>query len=291
MRDIIFQELRNCNKTVAAMKDEAEREDGYILLFQTMDKIFELHNIARTEGLIALEEACSDIGDLQNSYFLKKLLSYVIDGWEPELIEEIGLASYFSSGVEGIEASQYLIMLIGALAIQRGENTSAIEALLTSLLPRKAEELYQKNKEEAMSTPEAIKERNEKRLREYYSGPVILPPEDDNYLKLKIADYAICALDNREIQRMLHDVNRDEMPLVLKGISGEARRLILENMSPQFAINMIDEIEALPPVRMSDIVNSVINIFDIIVRLINAGEICCSEKEVLLPVHKLFTEG
>ena len=64
---------------------------GLIFKAPTLDspgviaKIIELSNVARKEGLLALEEAASDLDDA----FLKKGLLLIVDGTDPELVKAI----------------------------------------------------------------------------------------------------------------------------------------------------------------------------------------------------------
>ncbi len=62
-----------------AFKNQAVDETGAIT------KIIELSNVARKEGLLALEEATESIED----EFLKKGIMLVVDGTEPELVRNI----------------------------------------------------------------------------------------------------------------------------------------------------------------------------------------------------------
>lgn len=52
---------------------------------QIIDKIIELSNVARKEGLLSLEEAAADLDDP----FLKKGILLIVDGTDPELVRGI----------------------------------------------------------------------------------------------------------------------------------------------------------------------------------------------------------
>ena len=52
---------------------------------ETIKKIIDLSNVARKEGLLALEEAANDIED----DFMKKGVMLVVDGTDPELVRGI----------------------------------------------------------------------------------------------------------------------------------------------------------------------------------------------------------
>lgn len=52
---------------------------------ETIEKIIELSNVARKEGLLSLEEAATDLED----EFLKKGILLIVDGTDPELVRAI----------------------------------------------------------------------------------------------------------------------------------------------------------------------------------------------------------
>lgn len=58
---------------------------GSLNLVEIIQKIIDLSNVARKEGLLSLEEAASDIND----DFLKKGILLIVDGTDPELVRAI----------------------------------------------------------------------------------------------------------------------------------------------------------------------------------------------------------
>lgn len=144
MRDIFFLELRECNRKIREIKDDAERKQAHVLLRETVEKVCELSSLARHEGLLALEEAAYELEESDNRDFLKSIIMLIVDGTAPELVEELCTAKYFSKGVEGVDALQYLIMMHGSLAIQEGERTRVIEDKLLSLVPYEVVKEYNK---------------------------------------------------------------------------------------------------------------------------------------------------
>ena len=75
------------------MKDYLNNLKSFVLIFKSpksntqemIQKIIDLSNVARKEGLLSLEEAAGDIGD----DFLKKGILLVVDGTDPELVRAI----------------------------------------------------------------------------------------------------------------------------------------------------------------------------------------------------------
>lgn len=80
MQSKSFQEFIGCLKsiTLAMKKQEANEADA-------IKNIINLSNVARKEGLLALEEAASGIED----DFLKKGIMLIVDGTDPELVRNI----------------------------------------------------------------------------------------------------------------------------------------------------------------------------------------------------------
>ncbi|MDJ0497472.1 MAG: flagellar motor switch protein FliG [Acidimicrobiia bacterium] len=63
----------------------------------------------------------------------------------------------------------------------------------------------------------------------------------------------IITLDDRAIQRVLQDVNTQELALAMKGIGSEVSDAIVRNMSSRAAESLKEEIELLGPARRSDV--------------------------------------
>jgi chemotaxis protein MotA len=71
--------LKSMKSVTLAFKNQVMDEGGVI------SKIIELSNVARKEGLLALEEAAESIDD----DFLKKGILLIVDGTDPELVRNI----------------------------------------------------------------------------------------------------------------------------------------------------------------------------------------------------------
>ena len=80
MQSKSFQEFLGCLKSIslAMKKHEANEADA-------IKTIIDLSNVARKEGLLALEEAANGIED----DFLKKGIMLIVDGTDPELVRNI----------------------------------------------------------------------------------------------------------------------------------------------------------------------------------------------------------
>ncbi|TYP59932.1 flagellar motor switch protein FliG [Thermosediminibacter litoriperuensis] len=86
----------------------------------------------------------------------------------------------------------------------------------------------------------------------------------------------ILTLDNRSIQRILREVDSQELVLALKGASDEVKNKIFNNMSKRQAEMIKEDMQYLGPVRLRDVEEAQQKIVNIIRKLEDAGEIIIS---------------
>ncbi|HET7522138.1 MAG TPA: FliG C-terminal domain-containing protein, partial [Bacillales bacterium] len=83
----------------------------------------------------------------------------------------------------------------------------------------------------------------------------------------------IVTLDNRSIQRVIRDVENEDLILSLKAASDEVKNIVFENMSQRMAETLKEEMEFMGPVRLRDVEEAQTRIVATIRRLEEAGEI------------------
>lgn len=83
----------------------------------------------------------------------------------------------------------------------------------------------------------------------------------------------IVTLDNRSIQRVIRDVENEDLMLALKVASDEVREVIFRNMSKRMAETFKEDMEVMGPVRLRDVEEAQQRIVAVIRRLEEAGEI------------------
>ena len=88
-------------------------------------------------------------------------------------------------------------------------------------------------------------------------------------LSLKI----LLRLDNRSIQRVIRDVDNEDLQLALKVASEEVKEVLFRNMSKRMAETFQEEMEYMGPVRLSDVEEAQTRIVATIRRLEEAGEV------------------
>ncbi|SHG58404.1 flagellar motor switch protein FliG [Thermosyntropha lipolytica DSM 11003] len=91
--------------------------------------------------------------------------------------------------------------------------------------------------------------------------------------KLMFVFEDIVMLDNRSVQRVLREVESQDLALALKGASSEVAQKIFSNMSSRAAEMLKEDIEFMGPVRLRDVEEAQQRIVNVIRRLEEAGEI------------------
>ena len=84
----------------------------------------------------------------------------------------------------------------------------------------------------------------------------------------------IVTLDDRSVQQVLREVNGSDLALALKGVApGPVRNKITGNLSERAAENLLEEVELLGPVRLTQVEEARQNIIRTIRRLEEQGQI------------------
>ncbi len=86
----------------------------------------------------------------------------------------------------------------------------------------------------------------------------------------------ILSLDDRAIQRVLRDVDTNDLAIALKGAVEEVQEVIFNNMSKRLAVMIKEDMEFMGPVRMKDVEEAQQKIVSIIRKLEDSAEIVIS---------------
>ena len=86
----------------------------------------------------------------------------------------------------------------------------------------------------------------------------------------------ILLLDDRAIQRVLRDVDNNDLGLALKGSNEQVQGAIFNNLSKRLATMIKEDMEFMGPVRMKDVEEAQQRIVNIIRKLEDSGEIVIS---------------
>jgi flagellar motor switch protein FliG len=80
-------------------------------------------------------------------------------------------------------------------------------------------------------------------------------------------------IDDRGIQTILREISTDQLVIALKGADATLQEKVFKNMSKRAAELLRDDLEAAPPVRISDVENAQKEILTVARRLADEGEI------------------
>ncbi|MFD1414599.1 flagellar motor switch protein FliG [Oceanobacillus jeddahense] len=83
----------------------------------------------------------------------------------------------------------------------------------------------------------------------------------------------IVTLDNRAIQRVIREVDNDDLRLSLKVASNEVKDIVFQNMSERMVTTFKEEMEFMGPVRLKDVEEAQTRIVNVIRGLEEKGEI------------------
>ena len=86
----------------------------------------------------------------------------------------------------------------------------------------------------------------------------------------------ILSLDDRSIQRVLREVDNNELAVALKGSNEEVQNLIFSNLSKRLATMIREDMDSMGPVRMKDVEEAQQKIVNIIRKLEDSAEIIIS---------------
>ena len=83
----------------------------------------------------------------------------------------------------------------------------------------------------------------------------------------------IVLLDDRSIQKVLREVDTQELAKALKGVDNEVQEKIFRNMSKRAASLLSEDMDFMGPIRLRDVEEAQQKIVNIIRKLEDAGEI------------------
>lgn len=86
----------------------------------------------------------------------------------------------------------------------------------------------------------------------------------------------IRSMDDKSIQRVLREVDNNDLAIALKGSNEEVQELIFGNLSKRLATMIREDMEFMGPVRLKDVEEAQQKIVNIIRKLEDAGELIIS---------------
>lgn len=287
MKVMEIEELRSVHKNIRNKGMDENLYGNEVMLLDAIKRILELANLARLEGLLILDEEVMKIELDSDEEVLRQLCLMMLDGMEPELLAEIGRTRYYSNNLQGYRALRYMMYIEGVLSIQAGENPRVLEEKLKSMLPQEMYLEYTRKQEQ-----EELKLKNEKKehlIENLCKAECKWNPAEKGYYEYKLLDYTICDMKNRDLQKVMSSVTNMELALAMKRMSGNARKHIFDNLSERLGIYVAEDMIEMGPVLIADVLNASQKILNIIVALVDNGEIS-GRYDYLEPFYSVFKE-
>ena len=211
---------------------------------------------ARKEGLLSLED---DLPLLKDP-FLKMGLQLVIDGTDPELVEEILERVIFFSKPSVKRVLEYCIIRTGVLGIQSGNNPHVLHHQLYAYIGIEFIEEYMSHVDSLPMVRELV--------------------VNHNFIPLDISiefNYLFTNMDDLSIQRMLREIDIAVLVYALSNASLECESKILKNISSRAAY-MLTEDRQLISVSIEDCIENQKMVLELYERLVEMGEIIGTEE-------------
>ncbi len=294
MRAIFFYELKDRLEEITGKRvtgrDDAYNEEEKSLI-AAIGRIKRLANTARKKGLLELEESAVTIGDTGLDRYLKKLVFFVLDGTDPELVEEIGYSLYLSGYYRGYEGLIALIYLEGVLSIQAGEHPMIIEEKLYALVPAYISELKDIIGETEGESDDELPFSSHIDIDALCTTDSRLIPSDNGYHMVRFVEFCLERLDKKSMSRLLRDIDNNDLVICIVGFNGNTRRKVFDCISEKLGNMLADDIFLMGPVHVNSIIGSVTKLMNIYIRLIESGEIVADDQELIRMINSVFGKG
>lgn len=269
-----YEEMRNVHEAISEVKsseDEKVIKEKECMLMNALRRVIELGNVARREGLLALEEKVQNMASASEEGYLKQLITLVVDGTDASDVHKMGWSRYYASLVKDYTALVYLIYLEGALVIQAGDNPRVLEEKLKMMLPNSLYQEYCQEQEKELE--EMMRESSENIIERLCSGKRLWNPKDNGYFVMKLADYVFCDMKDGEMEKLLCEMSNEKLAVAMKGLGGEARRHIFSNMSERLGKVIAEDMVYRGPVYSATVVDALQEMLVTLLQLMDHGVI------------------
>lgn len=217
--------LRKGNTIDLSQKDIEELAD-------ILSQVVLLANILRKEGLLSLEEKGACIEEqLFPQTLIKKGVLMIVDGYEPEMVEEYLTTLYWAKEPQGLEAVASYCAIRGLCLLQLKNNVSTIREMLLAAIPVKYQGICQEVMEIKLNKHEAGQNAKE---AERYESIAYEVKDGEILMAVKCLEDTVRLMDDISVQRLLHDVSIDDMVTAMIGFSKSARDSLFAKLSEQF---------------------------------------------------------
>ena len=217
-------------------------------LLTNYEQLIKLEYCVRREGILLLDEFPAKTEDFDGKKYMSFFSELVGDGTAPENIEEIGMMKLISLNLQGYEALLFMMNFKGLLLIQASTGPYAFSRLLKAMLPEVVCNIIEKNEKLESSKNNSLQNR---------IFHICNSADEKNDSEICVSlERKINNMQDEEVVKMISVVDRIDIVLVMKGLSGNARRRIIECTEEVQRKSLLDDFECTGPVRLVDVEES-----------------------------------
>jgi len=285
-----FDEL--CVKNLAIKCQEIENDiNNMNLISETVDayeRVISFAEVGRSEGLLALEEASEQLNmnDEPQALFFE-MIQLVVDGTEPGIVEHIGINKCITMNLPSYQGIMNLMYVQGSLMIQSGEKPWIVRKMLESMMPKSImDEVIRRDCENALPKALAEAESEQSMVEDLCEDDIEIDEKDHSIVSE--TSKALIMLSDKDMQRLLRDINNSNLAMVMKGLPGKARIRIFNNMSKRLAVMLSKDMTYMGPVPLKYVEEDCVTLMKTLLKLEDSCEINEYDFSVLKVVIDMF---
>lgn len=284
-----FDEL--CVKNLTIKCQEIENDNNMNLISQTVDayeRVISFAEVSRSEGLLALEDASEQLNmnDEPQALFFE-MIQLVVDGTEPSIVEHIGMNRCITMNLPSYQGIMNLMYVQGSLMIQAGETPWIIGKMLKSMMPKPViDELIRRDCENDLPKDLAEVESKQSIVEDFCEDDKEIDEKDHSIVSETAK--ALIVLSDKDIQRLIRDINNSTLAMAMKGLPGKARARILNNMSKRLAVMLSKDMMYMGPVPLKYVEEECVTLAKTLLKLADSCEINEYDFSILKVVIDMF---
>ena len=281
MNTFFINELRRCCDEIKKAGEDLEKVQE---VMKAYERVIHFSKLARREGLLALEEAAEnlDFSD-KTQAFLGYGISLIVDGTEPELVEEMGINQIAIKNASDYECLIFLLYHKAVLLIQSGVNPRIMEQYLMSLVPDFISEKMKIKNNDALQKKE---EKKKDKIALLCKDDVEIDKKDHSIVNQ--TTLTLLELSDMEIQRLLRETENVDLLYLMKVLPGNGRKRIFDNLSERLGVMIAEEMDFIGSIRMKDGEAVCVNVMKKVIALEVSGEIRTHDFSILQLVIDMY---
>lgn len=274
MDRLLYEELGKISGHIRDGKSDKGRAANVIRAYE---RVMEYVEIARKQGLLSLEEATDSLSGKGTERYLHDLIILVVDGTDPDDVEDIGWSVYFSRGFSSYDGLVYLIYLKGALLIQEGKSRYICDEMLKAMMPDEIRRMIPEPLEEEPFMTE--EERQNRLIDDMIKGGDGNTLDENDFSIVNQTGLVIRGLSDSSLRKVLKDYLGNDLVCPLKVMPSDVRKKVMDNVSRHQRVWIAETIDNMGPIRYKDIQTDCEMLLDRIVYLSENSEIKCRDVE------------